>query len=113
MIPKHSNELFNNEIKKDINDYRKNKWSEHLDTCAQGSKKLWSTIKSLGSNPQQPSNQSISFQNQPTNDPRKMANKFNKQYTPSGCPGQATACYNFMRCLCTVQSSILSKTFKG
>ena len=73
----------NNEIKKDINDYRKNKWSEHLDTCVPGSKKLWSTIKSLGSNPQQPSNQSISFQNQPTNDPRKMANKFNKQYTPS------------------------------
>ena len=70
-------------INKLINDHRKEKWNEHLSTCQAGSKKLWNTIKSLNDHPIQPDNQGISFENKTTNDPKKMANLFNKQYTPA------------------------------
>ena len=72
----------NKEINQKINLHRKNKWHEHLATCKQGSKKLWSTIKSLNNKPQQPDNQGIYFDNKGTTDAKKIANKFNQQYTP-------------------------------
>ena len=71
------------EINEKINEHRKKKWNEHLDTCNTDSKKLWSTIKSLQGQPQQPSNQSINFNGKPYNHPKSLANNFNKQYTPA------------------------------
>ena len=65
-----------------INNYRKDKWNEHLTNCPAGSKKLWKTIKNLNDQPIQPDNHGISFSNKTTNDPKEMANHFNKQYTP-------------------------------
>ena len=73
----------NKEINQKINQHRKNKWHEHLASCKQGSKKLWSTIKRLNNKPQQPDNQGIYFDNKDFTDAKKIANKFNHQYTPS------------------------------
>ena len=71
-------------ITKLITDHRKQKWTEHLDNCSQDNKKLWSTIKNLqGKQQQQPSNQSINFNGKSINHPGKLANNFNKQYTPA------------------------------
>ena len=72
----------NNNINKLINDHRKEKWNEHLHNCPAGSKKLWTTIKSLNDQPIQPDNHGISFNNKTTNDPKELASHFNKQYTP-------------------------------
>ncbi len=73
----------NKNISKSINDHKKEKWKEHLENCAPGSQKLWKTIKQLSNGQQQqPPNQGISFNNSSTNDPKKIANNFNTQYTP-------------------------------
>ncbi len=72
----------NNEINQKINEHRKNKWQEHLANCSPGSKKLWSTIKSLNNGPRQPDNQGITFDGKSFLDAKKIANKFNHQYTP-------------------------------
>ena len=73
----------NKNINKLIRDHRKEKWQQHLSTCQPGSQKLWKTIKSLNDQPTQPDNQGIDFDdNKPTNDATKLANKFNRQYTP-------------------------------
>ena len=72
----------NKAINQTIRDHRKKKWNEHLDKCQPNSKKLWTTIKNLNNQPIQPENQGISFDNKSTNDPKSMANSFNKQYTP-------------------------------
>ncbi|MCP3666866.1 MAG: hypothetical protein GY696_30965 [Gammaproteobacteria bacterium] len=71
----------NKAINQTIRDHRKKKWNEHLDKCQPNSKKLWTTIKNLNNQPIQPENQGISFNNKNTNDPKSMANSFNKQYT--------------------------------
>ena len=73
----------NNNINQKIKDHRKQKWTEHLDNCPPGSRKLWSTIKSLNDQPPQPDNQGIIFNNKPINHPKKLATHFNKQYTPN------------------------------
>ena len=72
----------NKQINKTINEHRKKKWIEHLSTCQPGSKKLWTTIKSLGNQPQQPSNQGISFNDKTYSHAKKIADQFNRQYTP-------------------------------
>ena len=72
----------NQEIDEKINKHRKEKWIKHLEDCPQGSKKLWKTIKNLGNTKEQPSNQGIKFGDKIYHDPKKMANKFNAQYTP-------------------------------
>ncbi len=73
----------NKNINKLIRDHRKEKWTQYLSTCQPGSTKLWKTIKSLNDQPVQPDNQGIDFDdNKPTNDATKLANKFNRQYTP-------------------------------
>ena len=72
----------NQEINQKINEHRKNKWQEHLANCPSGSKKLWSTIKSLNNGPRQPDNQGITFDGKSFLDSKKIANKFNHQYTP-------------------------------
>ncbi len=73
----------NNNITKTIKEHRKEKWKEHISGCSAGSKKLWSTIKSLNNNPVQPDNQGISFNDKCTTDAKSIANKFNAQYTPA------------------------------
>jgi hypothetical protein len=72
----------NRDITQKIREHRKAKWEEHLSGCLPGSKKLWSTIKSLNNQPHQPNNQGISFNNKTSNCAKSMANSFNKQYTP-------------------------------
>ena len=44
--------------------------------------KLWDIIKTLNSNPRPPANQSIKFNGKEVQDPKKIANCLNKQYTP-------------------------------
>ncbi len=73
----------NKEINSHINEHRKKKWQDHLNTCTAGSKKLWSTIKSLNNQPSQPDNQSLNFNNKCYTDAKDIANQFNKQYTPA------------------------------
>ena len=73
---------FDNEIKDKVKNHRKKKWNEHLDNCPPGSKKLWKTLKNLGGKQEQPDNQGISFNDKIITDARKLANKFNAQYTP-------------------------------
>ena len=72
----------NNNINKLINEHKKTKWQEHLAKCDPGSKKLWTTIKSLGNQPQQPNNQGIEFNNKIYNHAKHIADQFNRQYTP-------------------------------
>ena len=73
----------NNNITNKIKEHRKKKWIEHLDDCQPGSRKLWSTIKSLNDQPPQPDNQGIIFNDKVINHPKKLATNFNKQYTPT------------------------------
>lgn len=72
----------NKNIQQKIRDHKKQKWIEHLSKCQAGSKKLWSTIKSLNNQPIQPDNQGISFNDKITTNNKNMANNFNTQYTP-------------------------------
>ena len=57
-----------------IKDHRQKKWLETLDNCAASSKKLWNTIKSIKNPGRTPSTH--------YNEPKKIANKLNSQYTP-------------------------------
>ena len=84
-------------INKLTNEHRKNKWTEHLSTCQQGSRKLWKTIKNLSNLPKQPENQGIKFDNKITNDPKTMATKFNTQYTPSSNKKPDQRLRNYLR----------------
>ena len=73
----------NKDIDKQVDEHRKKLWSEHLDHCGSGTKKLWDTIKALSNgHNKQPNNQGISFNEKMVNDPKKIANHFNAQYTP-------------------------------
>ena len=72
----------NREIDQKIDEHRKKKWHEHLDTCDPGSKQLWTTIQSLSGKPNQPNNEAIHFNNKPVSDRKKIASRFNSQYTP-------------------------------
>ena len=76
------NEL-NLQIDHSLKSHKRKKWLEHLENCPYGTKKLWNTIKGLNSQQTQNSNQSIKFDNIHSNDPRKLADNFNKQYTPN------------------------------
>ena len=73
----------NNTIKNKINEHKRDKWKEHLNKCEANTKKLWTTIKNLTKKPSQPNNQGISFNNKVYNNPKKLANKFNRQFTPT------------------------------
>ena len=53
----------------------------HLYIFGPNTKKLWDTIKYIYNPPKQPDNQSIQFNYKHYNDPQKIANKFNSQYT--------------------------------
>ena len=72
----------NNNINKLIADHKLNKWRDHIDNCQPNSKNLWNTIKDIQGQPQQPNNQGIKFNDKIYNNPKKLANKFNSQYTP-------------------------------
>ena len=76
------NEL-NNEINKKIADHKREKWREKVDECKQNSNKLWTTIKTLNGNLPRTNNMGIYFNNKVINDPKKLANKFNAQFTPA------------------------------
>ena len=75
--------ILNREIDLSIRNHRRDKWIQHLDNCPTGSKKLWDTIKGLNGQTSKNPNQSIKFNNIHQREPKKIANKFNEQYTPS------------------------------
>ena len=70
-------------INENINEHRKSKWTEKLDKCTQGSNELWKTIKNLNNPVKKANNVYIKFNNKPESDNGKIANKLNRQYTPS------------------------------
>lgn len=73
----------NKNISDQIKEHRRIRWREHLDkNCEPGSKNLWTTIKNLNNPTSQPKNQGIKFNDKILNDPKKIAEKFNAQYTP-------------------------------
>ena len=72
----------NKQINTMISDHKREKWREHLNKCQSGSKNLWNTIKKLNNPTQQPKNQGIDFNGKIFIDPKKIAHKFNQQYTP-------------------------------
>ena len=72
----------NAEIHKIVADHKRDKWMKHLDSCEPNTKKLWDTVKSLSSAPNPPQNQSISFDGKTYDNPQKIADKLNQQYTP-------------------------------
>jgi len=72
----------NKDITNLINNHKKQKWQDNITKCQSGSKNLWSTIKKLNNPTQQPKNQGIAFDKKIVNDPKKIATKFNQQYTP-------------------------------
>ena len=74
--------VLNNNINQKINEHKKTKWTEHLKSCGRGSKKLWKTIKNLNNQQQTTNNQGIYFDSKINNNPKKMANLFNSQFTP-------------------------------
>ena len=74
--------ILNTQINNSIKNHRKEKWLDHLNSCGPNTKKLWDTIKAINNPPKQPDNQSIQFNKKHYNDPKKIANKFNSQYTP-------------------------------
>ena len=76
------NEL-NDNINRLIAEHKREKWREHVGECNQNSKKLWNTIKTLNGNPPRPNNLGIYFNKKVVNDPKKIANKFNSQFTPA------------------------------
>ena len=76
-----------NEMNKEICDlveeYHREKWTEHLEKCdlRSGVKRLWNTIRTLSGNVEKTGSQAITFE-KPVYDPKEIANKFNQQYTP-------------------------------
>ena len=72
----------NKNIDKQIQKHKNTQWIKHLDSCQPGSKKLWNTIRALNNNPSQPNNQGIHFDNKFSNEPKKLSDLFNSQYTP-------------------------------
>ena len=63
------------------NEHWKKKWSYHLENCQQGTKKLWDIVKTLTQTTTN-STPGISFYNKFIENPKKLANKFNAQFTP-------------------------------
>ena len=72
----------NYEINKIIANHKKEKWLAHLANCEPNGKRLWDTIKSLDAPPKPPPNQSLSFNNVIFDNPKKIVNQLNRQYTP-------------------------------
>ena len=87
----------NRTINNSIKEHRQKKWLETLENCAPGSKKLWDTIKQIDSPPKNPENQSISFNNKPQHDPKKIANSLNSQYKPSAKVNHTQQSRNLLR----------------
>ena len=65
-------------------DHIRTKWRTYLEKCEFGSSanNLWRTIKSLTNRKTQDSNAAISFGGTMISDNKKVANQFNRQYTP-------------------------------
>ena len=74
--------LLNNNINNKIRKHKLGKWKDHLNDCKPNSKELWSTIKNIDSQPKQPENQGIKFNDKVQVNPKKLADKFNQQFTP-------------------------------
>ena len=87
----------NTNINNKIKEHRQEKWIDHLKNCGQGTKKLWDTIKSINNPPQQPDNQSIKFNNKHYDKPKKLASKFNAQYTPGATTKPTKEFRNLLR----------------
>ena len=69
------------DISAKINEHRQSKWRKHLDKCQQGSKNLWSTIKSINNPIKDTGNLNIQFQDKVISDNGKIANMLNRQFT--------------------------------
>ena len=67
-----------------VRDHIRTKWRIYLEKCefASGVKNLWRTIKSLTNRKTQDSNAAISFEGTMISDKKKVANQFNRQFTP-------------------------------
>jgi hypothetical protein len=74
--------LLNNNINNKIRKHKLGKWKDHLNDCKPNSKELWTTIKNIDSQPKQPENQGIKFNDKVQVNPKKLADKFNQQFTP-------------------------------
>ena len=73
----------NREIQSEINKHRKAQWLKHLESCEQGSQKLWKTIKGISQPTKRVENTAIKFNNKPVSENKKIVNLLNRQYTPS------------------------------
>ena len=73
----------NNNIKNKIKEHRTSKWREHLDKCARGSHNLWRTVKNISQPSKEANNTNIKFGNVPVSKNAKIANLFNRQFTPA------------------------------
>lgn len=74
----------NTRILKLVNEHRSNKWHEYIKDAnftKKGHKNLWKIIKSIVKPSKTKSNNTIHFNNVPTDKPKKCANLFNRQYT--------------------------------
>ena len=85
------------EINISIKEHRQKKWIKHLDSCGAGTKKLWDTIKNLNTGPKQQQNQSIKFNNVHINNSKKLAEEFNRQYTPDATDKSTKPFRNLLR----------------
>ena len=73
----------NEEINKEINTHRRQKWLDHLEECEQGSQKFWKTVKDLKEPSKRVENIAIKFNGKPVSENKRIANLLNRQYTPS------------------------------
>jgi len=71
-----------NEMRQIVTEHRRNKWIRHLETCANGSKKLWTTIKNLSGKKKAPPRTAICFNGTQYTDDKKCAKHFCRQFVP-------------------------------
>ncbi|XP_037826977.1 LOW QUALITY PROTEIN: uncharacterized protein LOC119614959, partial [Lucilia sericata] len=72
----------NREISKLVNDYKREKWVNHLKTCnlTSGASKLWSTVRSLSNPAKHEDRVAISFNGNTVSDPKRCSNYFARQF---------------------------------
>ena len=76
-------DVLNREIAKEIQLHRSQQWQKHLDSCEQGSQKLWKTIKGICQPTKTVNNTALKFNGGIVSENGKIANLLNRQYTPS------------------------------
>jgi len=69
-----------NQIREQVNEYRRSKWQQHLDSCSLGTKKLWNTIKDLSGKKVTPPNTALTFNGTQISDNKKCATQLCRQF---------------------------------